>query len=142
MPAKKAKEAKERLASDVALTRARVRHRRGSLAQEQVAVENAKKTFQRNEARERRRQRRTRSLEDLQEELAAPTRTPEQQASDKDEILLLLSKLRRSEQKAMLLSVIEDLTYQDVGAELGIPAETVRTLLRRARHRLRDVPSQ
>jgi RNA polymerase sigma-70 factor (ECF subfamily) len=50
-----------------------------------------------------------------------------------------IAELPAAERDALLLHVWEGLTYDEVGAALGIPTGTVRSRLNRARQRLREL---
>ena len=54
-------------------------------------------------------------------------------------VLVLLSRLPKSEQEVFVLAAWFDLSYEDISLALGVPVGTVRSRLFRARKRLREL---
>jgi RNA polymerase sigma factor (sigma-70 family) len=55
-----------------------------------------------------------------------------------ERVRLELTKLPQRQAEAFWLACIEEMTYEDVGRQLGIDASTVGVLIHRARRRLRE----
>jgi RNA polymerase sigma-70 factor (ECF subfamily) len=79
--------------------------------------------------------------EEMEEEPMARTRTPEEAASDIELRALLeeaVDSLPLAFRTVFVLRAVEDMSSADAAEALGIPEETVRTRLHRARGLLRD----
>jgi RNA polymerase sigma-70 factor, ECF subfamily len=90
-----------------------------------------------------RKAKRTASLDDteIQEEEMAQTRSPEDAASDVELRALLedaVDSLPLGFRTVFVMRAVEEMSAVDVAVALGIPEETVRTRLHRARGLLRD----
>jgi RNA polymerase sigma factor (sigma-70 family) len=69
----------------------------------------------------------------------APTEDPFDRAEQLDQLRHAVHDLRPEEQEVFLLRQNGELTYDDIAAALGIPLGTVKTRMRLALGRLRDV---
>ncbi|PYY13088.1 MAG: RNA polymerase subunit sigma [Acidobacteria bacterium] len=72
---------------------------------------------------------------------AAPSREPVSESSTHAEILLreAVGKLERLDREVLLLREFEQLSYAEIAEVLGLPVNTVRSRLFRARMALRDL---
>lgn len=130
------------LRQEQALARARVRSRRGSEAEEAVAMKNAEKNLRRKQAREAARQRKTMALDALKPDQTVYTTYKPRPSSAEvlDDIDHALRRLDDKQRRLLLLRAVDELSYLEIGQRLGVPEETVRTSLRRARQLLPAAP--
>jgi RNA polymerase sigma-70 factor (ECF subfamily) len=80
------------------------------------------------------------SLEDLDSEVVSHERTPEEQAvadSEMDRIRRAMGRLPAHYRTALVLRVVEDLTYREIAQLLSVPESTVETWIHRGRLRMR-----
>ncbi|HVC98634.1 MAG TPA: RNA polymerase sigma factor, partial [Pirellulales bacterium] len=69
----------------------------------------------------------------------APTEDRLERAEQLDQLRRAVHELRREEQEVFLLRQNGELTYEEIAAALGIPLGTVKTRMRLALGRLREV---
>lgn len=129
-----------RIEDYISLAVARVRAKGGTVAEEEQAVLNATRNFYRDAAVEKREERKTVPLDSLLDEPVCFRPGPEDIVSTADQVRHLMSRLPQHERHALARRALEDATYFDIGAELGISPKSVDKLLQKARDRLRDVP--
>jgi RNA polymerase sigma-70 factor (ECF subfamily) len=80
------------------------------------------------------------SLEDLDRELPSHERGPEEQTlaeTEADAIRLAMGRLPAHYRAALVLRVVEGLSYRDVAQLLAVPESTVETWIHRGRLRMR-----
>jgi RNA polymerase sigma-70 factor, ECF subfamily len=80
------------------------------------------------------------SLEDLDNDLVSQERGPEDQAvaeSEMDGIRRAMSRLPAHYRTALVLRVVEGLSYRDIAHLLAVPESTVETWIHRGRMRMR-----
>lgn len=85
------------------------------------------------------------SLEDLDHELPSHERSPEEQAmaeSDADAIRRAMGRLPAHYRAALVLRVVEGLSYREVAQLLGVPESTIETWIHRGRLRMRALLGQ
>ncbi len=71
-------------------------------------------------------------------EAADAQRPPEQLIEDRDEVQRLIGQLEGKEADAVRMYHLEGKSYDEIGAELGIPVNSVGPILSRARNKLRQ----
>jgi RNA polymerase sigma-70 factor (ECF subfamily) len=89
-----------------------------------------------------RRRHRYLSLEDLDNEMASHERSPEEQAmaqNEADAIRHAMSRLPAHHRAALVLRVVEGLTYREIAQLLSVPESTVETWIHRGRMRMRTL---
>ncbi len=82
------------------------------------------------------------SLEDLDGEMVSPERTPEECAvaeSEADVIRRAMGRLPAHYRAALVLRVVEGLSYREIAQLLGVPESTVETWIHRGRQRMRAI---
>jgi RNA polymerase sigma-70 factor, ECF subfamily len=82
------------------------------------------------------------SLEDLDREVPSHDRTPEDQAiaeNEADVIRRAMSRLPAHYRAALVLRVVEGLSYREIAGLLGVPESTVETWIHRGRVRMRTL---
>lgn len=81
-------------------------------------------------------QRHSRPVEPL---VPSPSGQPSEEliAANKEEVRVLLSRLPESEATAIRMFHLEERTYREIGAHMGIPENSVGPLLSQARNKLR-----
>lgn len=82
------------------------------------------------------------SLEDLEGDLIARERGPEEQVvsdNEVDAIRRAMARLPAHYRTALVLRTIEDLSYREIAQLLAVPESTVETWIHRGRSRLRTI---
>jgi RNA polymerase sigma-70 factor (ECF subfamily) len=82
------------------------------------------------------------SLEDLDHDMASDDRGPEEQAvaeTEADAIRKAMSRLPAHYRSALVLRVVEDLSYREIAQLLAVPESTVETWIHRGRLRMRQM---
>ena len=74
-----------------------------------------------------------------EEEISAPVRATQTDMLEVGDLDRALSRLPPDQREVLLLVAVEQMTYDQVGAALGVPLGTVMSRLSRARERLRAV---
>ena len=74
-----------------------------------------------------------------EEEISAPVRATQTDMLEVGDLDRALSRLPPNQREVLLLVAVEQMTYDQVGAALGVPLGTVMSRLSRARERLRAV---
>ena len=92
-----------------------------------------------NAALDLRRRRATRATEELTESVALPFRDPGETADLQMRLSAAVADLGRRQRSVLVLHDIEGFTHPEIGAMLGIPEGTARSLLHSARHSVRLV---
>lgn len=85
------------------------------------------------------------SLEDLDRELPSHERSPEEQTMDQNEadaIRRAMGRLPAHYRSALVLRVVEGLSYREVAQLLGVPESTIETWIHRGRLRMRALLGQ
>ena len=80
------------------------------------------------------------SLEDLDRETASQERNPEEQAlaqNEADAIRRAMGRLPAHHRTALVLRVVEGLSYREIAALLSVPESTVETWIHRGRLKMR-----
>jgi RNA polymerase sigma-70 factor (ECF subfamily) len=80
------------------------------------------------------------SLEDLDREVAAPDRTPEAQTlaeNEADGIRRAMGRLPAHYRTALVLRVVEGLSYREIAQLLAVPESTIESWIHRGRLRMR-----
>lgn len=122
--------------SVVALARAKVKHRQGTAAEEATAIVNALKNLKRQQARERSRQRRTVFHADLPDDSHMAYHDRQPTLEQLEDIGRHLARLTPQQRRVILLYAEDEMSYEDIGSQLGVTTEAVRSILQRARSRL------
>lgn len=71
------------------------------------------------------------------EEIEAPTRATQTDRRELEDLAAALGQLPEEQREVLLLVALEEMSYADVSATLGIPQGTVMSRLARGRERLR-----
>jgi len=85
------------------------------------------------------------SLEDLDQEMAANDRGPEEQVvvdSEMDGIRRAMNRLPAHYRTALVLRVVEQLSYKEIAQMLAVPESTIETWIHRGRLRMRQLLAQ
>lgn len=80
------------------------------------------------------------SLEELDGEMVSPERSPEEHAvaeSEADAIRRAIGRLPAHYRAALVLRVVEGLSYREIAQLLGVPDSTIETWIHRGRLRMR-----
>jgi RNA polymerase sigma-70 factor, ECF subfamily len=92
-----------------------------------------------NAALDLRRRRATRATEELTDAVPLPFRDPGESADLRTRLSAAVADLGRRQRSVLVLHDIQGFTHPEIGAMLGIPEGTARSLLHSARHSVRRV---
>jgi len=94
-----------------------------------------------NAALDLRRRRATRATEELTDAVPMPFEDPGESADLRSRLSAAMAELGRRQRSVLVLHDIQGFTHPEIGAMLGIPEGTARSLLHSARHSVRRVLS-